>query len=739
MASLDSSLLSILGDRTAEVLDENLGLKTISDLLRHYPRRYVIRGELTDIESLIEGEEVTIFAKVESSKVKRIPGRKSAILETVVTDGRAKLTLTFFNQAWREKELRPGRQGLFAGKVGLFKGKRQLAHPDYLLIPEGDDVDQAIGDFAGKFLPVYPATAKMPSWKIAKCVRLALDGLDEIAEYLPQELLFEFNYPKISEAFRQVHQPDSAESAELARQRLTFDEALLMQLFLVLRRYEVRAAKTTSRAPRNDGVLAAFDKRLPFELTAGQRQVWSEIVKDLSSDHPMYRLLQGDVGSGKTIIALRAMLAVVDSGGQAALLAPTEVLAQQHYRNFLSLLKDLAEAGMIGGNQSGIQVRLLTGSTPAAQRREVLSAISSGQAGITLGTHALLGESVNFKDLGLIVIDEQHRFGVEQRDALRDKAREPAHVLVMTATPIPRTVAMTIFGDLDVSTLKDMPLGRSPITSHVVSQSSKPEHLTRAWKRACEEVGNSNQVYVVAPRISADDESDLQRFGLTPDELILAKNLIDDEDSSSLKLAMSSVEELYPMLTADVMKDLRVGKLHGRLSSEEKEAVMQAFVRHELDVLVTTTVIEVGVDVANATMMIIMNAERFGVSQLHQLRGRIGRGVSPGLCLFVTSASEDSPAMARLKAVAATTDGFELSRLDLQERSEGDVLGSAQSGARSHLRLLRVIRDEELIAQARLVAENLLSQDPTLSANPELAQAVEKLRQEERAAYLEKR
>jgi len=707
MASLDSSLLSILGDRTAEVLDENLGLKTISDLLRHYPRRYVIRGELTDIESLIEGEEVTIFAKVESSKVKRIPGRKSAILETVVTDGRAKLTLTFFNQAWREKELRPGRQGLFAGKVGLFKGKRQLAHPDYLLIPEGDDVDQAIGDFAGKFLPVYPATAKMPSWKIAKCVRLALDGLDEIAEYLPQELLVEFNYPKISEAFRQVHQPDSAESAELARQRLTFDEALLMQLFLVLRRYEVRAAKTTSRAPRNDGVLAAFDKRLPFELTAGQRQVWSEIVKDLSSDHPMYRLLQGDVGSGKTIIALRAMLAVVDSGGQAALLAPTEVLAQQHYRNFLSLLKDLAEAGMIGGNQSGIQVRLLTGSTPAAQRREVLSAISSGQAGITIGTHALLGESVNFKDLGLIVIDEQHRFGVEQRDALRDKAREPAHVLVMTATPIPRTVAMTIFGDLDVSTLKDMPLGRSPITSHVVSQSSKPEHLTRAWKRACEEVGNSNQV--------------------------------DDEDSSSLKLAMSSVEELYPMLTADVMKDLRVGKLHGRLSSEEKEAVMQAFVRHELDVLVTTTVIEVGVDVANATMMIIMNAERFGVSQLHQLRGRIGRGVSPGLCLFVTSASEDSPAMARLKAVAATTDGFELSRLDLQERSEGDVLGSAQSGARSHLRLLRVIRDEELIAQARLVAENLLSQDPTLSANPELAQAVEKLRQEERAAYLEKR
>jgi ATP-dependent DNA helicase RecG len=309
----------------------------------------------------------------------------------------------------------------------------------------------------------------------------------------------------------------------------------------------------------------------------------------------------------------------------------------------------------------------------------------------------------------------------------------------MTATPIPRTVAMTIFGDLDVSTLKDMPLGRSPITSHVVSQSSKPDHLTRAWKRACEEVGNSNQVYVVAPRISADDESDLQRFGLTPDELILAKNLIDDEDSSSLKLAMSSVEELYPMLTADVMKDLRVGKLHGRLSSEEKEAVMQAFVRHELDVLVTTTVIEVGVDVANATMMIIMNAERFGVSQLHQLRGRIGRGVSPGLCLFVTSASEDSPAMARLKAVAATTDGFELSRLDLQERSEGDVLGSAQSGARSHLRLLRVIRDEELIAQARLVAENLLSQDPTLSANPELAQAVEKLRQEERAAYLEKR
>ena len=738
MASLESRLISVLGDKTAKVLAEHFEITTVGDLLRHYPRRYVVRGELTDIEALNEGEEVTIFAKVESTKVRRIPGRKGVIVETIVTDGRAKLILTFFNQAWREKDLREGRQGLFAGKVGLFKGKRQLAHPDYLLIPEGDNLDAAIGDFAGRYLPVYPATSKLPSWKIAQCVRLALNALEEMKDYVPHDVLEEMKFPDFMTALREVHEPTSAESAERARARLTFDEALLMQLFLVLRRLEVRAATTKKRAPITDGLLAAFDQRMPFELTAGQKEVWREISADLASPHPMYRLLQGDVGSGKTIIALRAMLSVVDSGGQAALLAPTEVLAQQHYRNFHALLGDLAEGGMLGGNVRGTQIALLTGSLSAAEKKEVHGAISSGAVGLVVGTHALLSEGVSFNDLGLIVVDEQHRFGVEQRDALREKAAQPPHVLVMTATPIPRTVAMTIFGDLDVSVLRELPLGRSPITTHVVSALSKPQHLDRAWQRATEEVKSGHQVYIVAPRISPSDDSDLQRFGLTPEELKLARALSDDDDVQE-KVPMASVEDLFPQLSKGALSGVRVGKLHGRMHAEEKESVMQAFSKGDIDVLISTTVIEVGVDVPNASMMIIMDADRFGVSQLHQLRGRVGRGTTPGLCLLVTNASDESPAMERLSAVAATTDGFELSRLDLEQRREGDVLGSAQSGVRSHLRLLRVIRDEDLISQARGVAERLVAKDPSLDSMPQLKIEVDKLRQEERAAYLEKR
>lgn len=738
MAALDSRLVSIVGDKTAKVLAEQLGLHSVGDLLRHYPRRYVVRGELTDIQSLVEGEEVTIFAKVESTKVRRIPGRKGVIVETVVTDGRAKLILTFFNQAWREKDLREGRQGLFAGKVGIFKGKRQLSHPDYLLIPDGDDVDSAIGDFAGRYLPVYPATAKLPSWKIAQCVRLALSALETLPDYVPQEFLKELGYPDFVTALHEVHEPTSAEAAELAKQRLTFDEALLMQLFLALRRIELRAATTKQRAPREDGLLKAFDSRMPFELTSGQKQVWQEIVKDLSGNHPMYRLLQGDVGSGKTIVALRAMLAVVDSGGQAALLAPTEVLAQQHFQNFRRLLGDLAEGGMLGGSTVGTQVGLLTGSMSQADKRAMQSAIASGEIGIVVGTHALLSENVEFADLGLVVVDEQHRFGVEQRDALRGKATQPPHVLVMTATPIPRTVAMTIFGDLDVSTLRELPLGRSPITTHVVSAISKPQHLQRAWSRALEEIKQGHQVYVVAPRISSTDDSDLQRFGLTADELALARKL-SDEDDKKITLPMNSVEELFPDLQNGALKEVRLAMLHGRLRSDEKEAVMNSFARGEIDALVTTTVIEVGVDVPNASMMIIMDADRFGVSQLHQLRGRVGRGTTPGLCLLVTNAEEDSVAMQRLQAVAATTDGFELSRLDLEQRREGDVLGAAQSGARSHLRLLRVIRDEELIVKAREVAERITAADPTLKEFTQLQFEIDKLRQEERASYLEKR
>ena len=739
MAALDAKLRLVVGDKTAKVLADQLGIITIEQLLRHYPRRYVVRGELTDIESLIEGEEVTIYAKVESCKVRRIPGRKGAILEAIVTDGRAKLSLTFFNQAWREKDLQEGRSGLFAGKVGIYKGKRQLAHPDYLLIPEGKDVESAASQFAGKFLPVYPATSKLPSWKISQCVQLALSALDDPGDPIPDEIRVRFNYPTLKAALGEVHQPSSAHSAEIARERLTFDEALALQVFLVQRKAQIRTTYLTRERNRTGSALSQFDNRLPFKLTNGQIRVWKEIEKDLGSEYPMYRLLQGDVGSGKTIIALRAMLAMVDCGAQAALLAPTEVLAQQHYRNFKSLLGALAEKGMLGGSTEGTRVTLLTGSLSAAERSDALQSISSGESGIVIGTHALLSEGVEFADLALVVVDEQHRFGVEQRDALRAKNETPPHVLVMTATPIPRTVAMTVFGDLDVSTLDELPQGRANIESFVVQANSKPQHLQRAWQRVREEVSAGHQIYVVAPRISKNDDSDLVRYGLTGEDLALAKRMSGETTENIGGNTSASVEELLPNLESGALKGLRLKALHGRMRSEEKESVMNSFSKGEVDVLISTTVIEVGVDVANASMMVIMDADRFGVSQLHQLRGRVGRGTIPSICLFVTEAEEESPSSKRLQAVAATRDGFELSRIDLEQRREGDVLGSAQSGVRSHLRLLRVLRDEDLIVKARDIAIEIIERDSELNSMPKLRLEVEKLRQEERAEYLEKK
>ena len=732
---LDQRLRGVVGARTATVLEEQLEIHSVGDLLRYYPRRYMVRGELTNIEELNVDEEVTILAEIENVKLRRIPGRKGSILDVVVTDGRAKLALAFFNQPWRERDLVIGRRGLFAGKVGEFKGKRQLAHPDFIIIPEGDDEKAAASEFAGKYIPVYPATSKLPSWKIAQCVDLALDSVVEIPEPLPEEVLEKLEYPTLLDAFRNVHHPTDLESAESARQRLTFDEALTMQLFLVRRRNEIREEFTRSREIKERGMLAKFDSRLPFQLTRGQENVWREIKEDLSRSHPMYRLLQGDVGSGKTIIALRAMLAIVDSGGQAALLAPTEVLAQQHYANFIRLLGDLAQGGMLGGDVLGTQVSLLTGSVVGTERTARLNVINSGEAGIVVGTHALLSEGVEFKDLALIVVDEQHRFGVEQRDALRAKAVTPPHVLVMTATPIPRTIAMTVFGDMDISTLKERPRGESMIETHVVEAALKPAHLQRAWQRVREEVGLGNQVYIVAPRISSSDDSDFERYGLSAEDLNLAKKLAGDEPGEDK--SMVAVEELYEELETGPLKGLRLGILHGRLATDVKQQTMADFASGSIDVLVTTTVIEVGIDVANASMMVIMDADRFGISQLHQLRGRIGRGSAPALCLFVTKSQGD--AIDRLKKVAATNDGFELSLIDLEERREGDVLGSAQSGIRSHLRLLRVIRDETLISKAREVAISILERDPQLSSLPILLGEVSKLTEEERANYLEKK
>ncbi|MEY2798641.1 MAG: hypothetical protein RIS22_907 [Actinomycetota bacterium] len=719
MVALNARLSSALGDRTAKALNTAFGYRTVEDLLRHYPRRYVARGELTDIDQLKDGDVVTVLAEIVDTNNRPMRGRKGSILEVKVSDGKKKLSLTFFNQAWREREMRVGRTGLFAGKIGTYKGLRQLAHPEYLLIPDGTDTDEAAGEFAGKLIPVYPATAKLPSWKIGQCIRTILDVIDEIPETLPDN--YRGYLPSAHQALRDIHLPDSQDDATRAFERLTFDEALSLQLLLARRRHQFETLHATPRLFRSGGLLEIFDANLPFELTPGQISVGNEIESDMKSQRPMHRLLQGEVGSGKTIVALRALLAVVDTGGQGALLAPTEVLAAQHFRSISSTLGELATAGMLGGSDRATRVVLLTGSTPVGVRREILAQIKDGSAGIVIGTHALLSEGVEFSDLGLIVVDEQHRFGVEQRDALKLKAQLPPHLLVMTATPIPRTVAMTVFGDLDISTLRELPKGRSPITTHVIHEGEKPHYVERAWERISEEVKGGAQAYVVAPRIESGASG------------------ASGESGESGELADAhSVESLYTFLTQGPLSSIRVGLLHGKLASEEKDRTMQKFASGEIDVLVATTVIEVGVDVPNATVMVIADADRFGISQLHQLRGRVGRGSKPGLCLLLTRVDQESSAMERLQAVAASNDGFELARVDLDQRREGDVLGTAQSGTRSQLRLLRVLRDEEIIERSRRVAIEIIANDPELNEFPALRDELAKLERDERADFIEK-
>ena len=719
MANLETKLIDVIGDRSAKVVASELGYKSVGDFLHHYPRRYVRRGELTNIAELREGEEATVLAKVHSVKSRRMANRKQVIVEVIIEDNnREKMSLTFFNQAWREKEMRIGRQGLFAGKIGTFKGARQLAHPELEWLPGDSDVEDAIESFADKYLPIYPATGKFPSWKIAKSLEIVLDSLDQVEDFLPETIREQYEFPNLFDAFKEVHRPTDIKRADLARARLTFDEAFLLQLTMLSQKREQAKIYTVARIPKEKGVLAEFDKRLPFQLTPGQISVSEEIFEDLLAEHPMHRLLQGEVGSGKTIVALRSALNVIDASAQVAFLAPTEVLAQQHYRTIKKQLGELATKGELGAPELAINVALLTGSMSQSEKRETQARIKSGEVDLVVGTHALLSEAVELKDLGLVIVDEQHRFGVEQRDALRAKAKTPPHLLVMTATPIPRTVAITVFGDLDISTLSELPLGRTPITTHLVNALSKPNYLERAWQRIKEEVSAGHQAYVVAPRISAGNSEDIDMdflFGTESKE-------------------MAAVTELAPELATGVLKGLRVAQLHGKQNSDEKEATMQAFSAKEIDVLVATTVIEVGVDVPNATVMVIMDADRFGISQLHQLRGRIGRGQAPGLCLLITKVPENSLAFERLNAVANTLDGFELARIDLDQRREGDVLGVSQSGTRSHLKLLRVLRDEEIIIKARSAAEITLD----TGISPTLAREISKLLAEREVEFLDK-
>ncbi|MGW0545744.1 ATP-dependent DNA helicase RecG [Streptomyces altiplanensis] len=732
--ALDEPLKKTLGGTTAKVMAEHLDLHTVGDLLHHYPRRYAERGELTQLADIPLDEHATVVAQVADARVLRFNNGKGQRLEVTLTDGSGRLQLVFFGKSiyHHQKELLPGRRGMFSGKVGMFRNIRQLSHPAYEMLGKDSGAD-AVEAWANQLIPLYPACSQMESWKIAKTVDVVLASMEAtdwqgIADPLPPALRRDRGLTDLPDAFRKVHRPRTKADIAEARDRLKWDEAFVLQVALARRRFADTQLPAVARRPAPGGLLDAFDAKLPFTLTDGQQKVSKEIFDDLATDHPMHRLLQGEVGSGKTMVALRAMLAVVDAGGQAAMLAPTEVLAQQHHRSITEMMGELAEGGMLGGAEQGTKVVLLTGSMGVPARRQALLDLVTGEAGVVIGTHALIEDKVQFHDLGLVVVDEQHRFGVEQRDALRSKGKQPPHLLVMTATPIPRTVAMTVFGDLETSVLDQLPAGRSPIATHVVPAKDKPHFLARAWERVREEVENGHQAYVVCPRIGDGDDD--------PKAAGAAKKKQAEEDPE--KRPPLAVLEIAEQIAAGPLKGLRVEVLHGRMQPDDKDAVMRRFSAGETDVLVATTVIEVGVNVPNATAMVIMDADRFGVSQLHQLRGRVGRGAAPGLCLLVSEAHEASPARARLSAVAATLDGFELSRIDLEQRREGDVLGQAQSGVRSSLRMLAVIEDEEVIVAAREEAVAVVADDPELERLPELRTALDALLDKEREQYLDK-
>ncbi|MER5910021.1 ATP-dependent DNA helicase RecG [Streptomyces sp. NPDC001982] len=731
VSALEKPLEKEFGRTTAKVMAEHLGLHTVGDLLHHYPRRYEERGRLTLLADLPMDEHVTVVAQVADARLHsfasaKAPRGKGQRLEVTITDGSGRLQLVFFGHGVHKphKELLPGTRAMFAGKVSVFNRRLQLAHPAYELLSGAEDgAAESVETWAGALIPIYPATGKMESWKIGKAVQQILPTADEAVDPLPDSLRAGRGLVTLPEALHKIHRPHTKADIADARARLKWDEAFVLQVALARRRHADALLPAVPRRPAPDGLLTAFDDRLPFTLTEGQQKVSKEIFDDLATDHPMHRLLQGEVGSGKTMVALRAMLAVVDAGGQAAMLAPTEVLAQQHHRSITEMMGELTEGGMLGGAEQATKVVLLTGSMGAAARRQALLDLVTGEAGIVIGTHALIEDKVQFHDLGLVVVDEQHRFGVEQRDALRGKGKQPPHLLVMTATPIPRTVAMTVFGDLETSVLDQLPAGRSPIASHVVPAADKPHFLARAWERVREEVTNGHQAYVVCPRIG--DEAEDTKKAKSP----------EDEAEKRPPLAVLDVAD---QLSRGPLQGLKVEVLHGRMQPDDKDAVMRRFAAGETDVLVATTVIEVGVNVPNATAMVIMDADRFGVSQLHQLRGRVGRGSAPGLCLLVTEMPEASAARQRLDAVAATLDGFELSRIDLEQRREGDVLGQAQSGARTSLRVLAVIEDEEIIAEAREEAAAVVAADPDLEHLPGLRTALDALLDEEREQYLEK-
>ena len=734
MATESSKLAPIIAT-AAKKFATARDIHTVGDLLAFWPRRY--RTRESDLGSVTPGEFLVGVAEVKSATTRSMKARKGTMLNVVITDGTHDIDITFFKAWGHEKVLVPGARGIFAGVVGTYNNRLQLTHPGYTMLDDFDAGDRK------DLIPIYRAVGSLHTWTVTESVRRVLDVLDEVPDPIPESVRTTRRLVSRTQALRGIHTPNSWEEVEQARRRLRYEEAFVLQVTLAQRRRTASGQVTRPRATRSGGILEAFDSRLPFKLTAGQREVGATIADEMAREVPMHRLLQGEVGSGKTVVALRAMLAAVDAGGQAALLAPTEVLAGQHHRTITTMLGDLADGGMLGGAENATRVALLTGSQPTAVRRRTLLDVASGDAGIVIGTHALLQENVDFFDLALVVVDEQHRFGVEQRDALRGKGVVPPHVLVMTATPIPRTVAMTVFGDLETSTLRELPAGRAPITTHVVPE-ERPGWMARTWERVAEEVRAGRQAYVVCPRIGDDGTGDGSIVGIT-DGADLRDEVVPDDDGTGSGQAAAApprpLKSVYAvhaaLLEQPTLAGLSIGVLHGRLSAEDKDAIMLRFQQGDLDVLVSTTVIEVGVDVANASVMVVMDADRFGVSQLHQLRGRIGRGGHPGLCLLVTG-TDAEPAMTRLSAVAATTDGFELARLDLSQRREGDILGAAQHGRRTQLEFLHILDDEDVIVDAREDAFALVAADPDFTDHPELAEAVRARVDAEQAAYLER-
>ena len=662
----------------------------------------------------------------------------------------SRMKLSFFNAWTAARDLHAGESAMFSGKVGIYRGELTLTNPHYAVIApdaSAEDLEKA-KNRANAPIPVYKATEKFTTDRIAAAIATLIDRapLAQLEDALPYTLRRLRKVPSLEWTVRALHTPDSEDTWRAAQAQMRYREAFILQAALA-RLQALRAAQATVARPIvSDGFADALLAALPYELTEGQQKVGAEIAEDLASDSPMNRLLQGDVGSGKTVVALRAMLQVVDNRAQAALLAPTEVLAEQHFRSMAELLagwvdtgeESAPEAETQESEQPRVRLRLLTASMPTRVKKRVIAELAAGDVDIIIGTHALLSDGIRFHDLGMVVVDEQHRFGVEQRDGLRGPNGELPHRLVMTATPIPRTVAMTVFGDLDVSVLDQLPAGRQKITTHVVPLAEKPAWASRLWQRAREEIDAGHQVYVVVPKIGDDEDSweeGAQLFGAAGTALDSAGR--SGAGASDGRVQLTSVAGMtHYVKQQPALAGCRIASLHGRMDPEEKSRVMAEFAAGEIDLLVCTTVIEVGVNVPNATLMMIMDADRFGISGLHQLRGRVGRGQHAGTCLLITRQGAEGASRERLDAVASTTDGFELSRIDLEQRREGDILGAAQSGTKSTLRFLRALADATIIERAREDARSVVASDPTLAKHPNLARTIDRALDADREAFL---